>query len=59
MIMQNNNDSIVLGLLLPDKTLGNNIHWQDYVYSIEGIVRALCSRDYKDPIRVVAIEDDE
>lgn len=58
MIDNDTNQIFILSILPPQVTLGNHVHIQDYVYSTQGIMRTVCARDYKDPIKIITIEDD-
>ena len=58
MIDNSTNQIYILGILHPEVTLGNHIHIQDYVYSSQGIMRTICTRDYKTPIRIITVEED-
>ena len=58
MIDNNTNQIFILSVLPPKVTLGNHVHIEDYIYSTQGICRTCCARDYKDPIRIVIVEDD-
>lgn len=58
MIDNSTNEIFILSILPPEKTLGNHVHIEDYIYSTEGICRTCCARDYKDPIRIVVVEED-
>ena len=46
------NEIRVVGILQPEVGSGK-VHFQDYIYGSDGVARTLCSRDFKDPIRVL------
>ena len=50
--MQKENEIKVVGLVQPEEGSGK-VHFQDYIYDINGIARTTCARDYKDPMRIL------
>ena len=55
----NNNKIIIAGIIPPLVGKGEHIHIEDYVYDSQGIAPTLTARDYKDPRRVLVIEDND
>ena len=55
--MNDTNKIITVGVIQPEKGSGK-IHLKDYIYSSFGVSPTLTARDYKDPRRILVVEDE-
>ena len=51
------NEIRIVGVIQPEVGSGH-IHLQDYIYDARGVCPTITARDYKDPRRILVIEDD-
>lgn len=55
--METPNEIIIVGVIQPEVGSGK-VHLQDYIYYEGGVCPTITHRDFKDPRRILVVEDE-